>query len=173
MPIIQNKKICFLLFILLVLTAFDAEGKKYPFNIDRTYNINVCRSTVAGTKMVKVTAYGKSADAAIDQAMVDAVAALTFFGADGSGEMENCPAMLYDGKDCYSQNKQFFDNFFKKGQFMDFVEKVNSGYPLGEDNVKTPKGRRIKILLIVHWDALADFYKKNGFKTIISELGNY
>ncbi len=162
-----------MIFAMLVFIAFDAEGKKYPFNIDRTYNINVCRSTVAGTKMVKVTAYGKSSDAAIDQAMVDAVAALTFFGAEGSGEMENCPAMLYDGKDCYSQNKQFFDNFFKKGHFMDFVEKVNSGYPLGEDNVKTPKGRRIKILLIVHWDALADFYKKNGFKTIISELGNY
>ncbi len=171
--VFKMTKLRYLLFVTLVFMALSAEGKKFPFDINSTPNISVHRSTIAGTKMVKVTAYGSSANSAIDKAMLDAVVGITFFGANGSGEMESCPAILYDGKDCYYQNKKFFDNFFKKGQFLDFVEKVNSGYPLGENNVKTPHGRRIQILLIVHWDALADFFKKNGFKTIVSELSNY
>lgn len=150
-----------------------SEAKKYPFSIEDQRQVYISRSTAAGTKMVKVIAYGRSADAAIEKAMVDAVAALTFDGTKGLGEFEGCPAVLLNGRRDYEEHKDFFDNFFKKGDFLKFVEKVNSTYPMGADNVKTKNGRRIQIQLIVNWQELSDYYKLVGFKTIASELNNF
>lgn len=102
--------------------------------------------------------------------MMDAVVSLTFFGAFGFGEMEQCPAILLEGRKAYDKDKAFFDKFFKQGVFTSYVKKVNSTYPTGQDNVKTKKGRRIQILLIVDWNGLAKYYKEAGLKTVISEL---
>ena len=157
----------------LLLLSSSAEAKKYLFKIDAQREVYVTRSTTAGTKMLKVVAYGSSADAAIEQAMVDAVVAMTFFGASGQGEMEGCPAVLLNGRELYEQHKSYFDKFFKKGEFLKYVERINSTYPSGTDNVKTSMGRRIQILLIVNWKGLADCFKAAGYKTTISELENY
>ena len=163
----------FVTICLVLLFPIIMEAKKYSFVIDNNREVYVSRSTYEGLKMLKVTAYGRSADAAIEQAMVDAVAALTFDGAKGQGEMEGCPAVLLNGREVYQENKMFFDVFFKKGDFLKYVGKVNSTYPTGTDNVKTSKGRRIQILLIVDWKGLAEHFKKAGFKTAISEFSNY
>ena len=158
---------------ILLLLPVKMEAKKYSFVIDSQREVYVSRSTYEGSKMLKVVAYGKSADAAIEQAMVDAVAALTFDGAKGQGEMEGCPAVLLNGREIYQENKIYFDSFFKKGDFLKYVEKVNSTYPTGTDNIKTSKGRRIQILLIVDWKGLAEKFKEAGFRTTISELSNF
>lgn len=161
------------LFCLLLFPSINMEAKKYPFSIDSPREVYVTRSTTAGSKMLRVVAYGKSVDAAIEQAMLDAVVALSFDGAIGEGEMEDCPAVLMNSRNVYKENKSFFDRFFKKGDFLKFVEKVNSTYPSGANNVKTSKGRRIQILLIVDWKGLADYFRVEGYKTIVSELTNY
>lgn len=171
----RMKKTYFLaiLLCLLLFPSINMEAKKYPFSIDSQREIYVTRSTTAGRKMLRVVAYGKSVDAAIEQAMLDAVVALSFDGAIGEGEMEGCPAVLMNGRKVYNENKPFFDRFFKKGNFLKFVEKVNSTYPSGANNVKTSKGRRIQILLIVDWKGLADYFRGEGYRTIVSELSNY
>ena len=87
--------------------------------------------------------------------------------------MDGCPAVLVAGRETYNSNKTYFNNFFRKGKFLDFVSKVNSTYPMGADNVKVNGGRRIQILLIVDWKGLAGYFKDAGFKTAISELSNY
>lgn len=158
---------------ILLFPSINMEAKKYPFSIDSKREVYVTRSTNAGSKMLKVVAYGKSADAAIEQAMLDAVVALSFDGALGEGEMEGCPAVLMNGRNIYNENKSFFDGFFKKGDFLKYVKKVNSTYPSGINNVKTRKGRRIQILLIVDWKRLADYFGGEGYRTTISELSNY
>lgn len=168
------KRTLFLLSIcMLLLLSVKMEAKNYSFAIDSQREVYVSRSTYEGLKMLKVVAYGKSADAAIEQAMIDAVAALTFDGANGQGEMEGCPAVLLNGREIYQENKIYFDSFFKKGDFLKFVEKVNSTYPTGTDNIKTSRGRRIQILLIVNWKGLAEKFKEAGFRTAISELSNF
>ena len=159
--------------ILLMILVQGLHAKKHLFSIGSTRDVVISRSSKTGTKMVKVVAFGSSADKAINQAMVDAVAALSFDGADGQGEMDGCPAVLLNGRKEYESHKDFFDRFFKKGEFLRFVEKVNSAYPSGLDNVKTKNGRRVQILLIVDWKALSDYYQSIGLKTIISELNNY
>lgn len=161
------------LFILSLLFSLSATAKKYPFKIDSPREVVISRSTKAGYKMVQVTAYGRSTEKAIEQAMLDAAVSLTFFGVSGLGEMEGCPAILLEGRIAYDKNKDFFDRFFKEGTFIPYVRKVNSTYPTGRDNVKTPKGRRIQILLIIDWNGLAQFYKESGMQTVISEFDNY
>lgn len=162
----------FFLFSIL-LFPISVEAKKYPFKIDASREVVINRSTKAGYKMVKVTAYGRNAEKAIEQAMLDAVVSLTFFGASGLGEMEDSPAVLLEGRTAYDKNKDFFDSFFKEGIFMSYVKKINSTYPTGWDNVKTPKGRRIQILLMVDWNGLTQFYKEAGMKTVTGGLDDY
>lgn len=167
----RRNVVCCLFFIFLV--PISVQARNYPFKIDAPYDVVIHRSSKAGTKMVKVTAYGRSADKAIKRAMMDAVISLTFFGASGSGEMESCPAILLEGRKAYDRNRKLFNRFFEEGIFMSYVRRVNSTYPTGQDNVKTPKGRRIQILLIVEWNSLAEYYKEAGLKTGISGLGDY
>lgn len=167
------KIVTLLVLPLLHSVAVDASNKKYPFKIDDHREVVISRSSTAGSKIVEVTAYGSSADKAIRKAMIDAVISLTFYGATGSKEMAQCPAILLDGRTSYDKNKNFFDHFFKKRLFLSYVKKVNSTYPTGQNNVKTPKGRRIKILLIVDWNGLAEYYQKAGLKTVTHGLSDY
>ena len=60
-----------LLFFTL-LFSLPVGAKKYPFKIDTSREVVISRSSKAGTKMVEVTAYGRTADKAIEQAMMDA-----------------------------------------------------------------------------------------------------
>lgn len=163
--------------LLILLATFFVvdivEAKKYTFKIDSFREVYVSRSSSPGTKMLTVVAYGRTTDAAIEQAMLDAIVALTFDGAVGKNDMENCPAVLLNGRETYDENQVFFDNFFKNGDFLKYVDKVNTSYPSGSNNVKTPKGRRVQILLIVNWKGLSDYFKEAGYKTTISELSNY
>lgn len=161
------------LFVLLLLPFTSVDAKRYSFKIDSQREVYVCRSAKPGYKMVEVIAYGRNVDKAIDKAKMDAVVVLTFFGASGKGEMESVPAILLDGRKEYDNNRKFFDKFFKKGQFMSYVEDVNSGYPTGSNNIKTSRGRRVRIILLVDWNGLAKYYKEAGLKTAVSELSEY
>lgn len=162
-----------ILFMLFIMSFTSADAKRYSFKIDSQREVYVCRSAKTGFKMVEVIAYGRNADKAIDKAKMDAVVALTFFGASGTGEMESVPAILLGGRKEYDNNRKFFDKFFKKGQFMSYVEDVNSGYPTGSNNIKTSRGRRVRIILLVDWNGLAKYYKEAGLKTAVSELSEY
>lgn len=163
------------LLILLAVAVFSAasiSAKSYKLKINAPTDVSMTRSASAGKKMVKVVAYAGSADKAIDQAMVDAVVAITFNGISNPESMENIPGILIDGKAQYKPNKKFFDKFFKKGQFLQFVSRVNDTYPSGTNNVKTSKGQKVTVLLIVDWKGLEEFYRSAGLKTQLSAFEN-
>lgn len=162
-----------LLFVVCFLYSSVAVAKRYSFEIDAQREVYLTRSAKPGFKMVKVIVYGRSVDKAIEKAMMDAVVALTFYGASGEGEMGNTPAILLEGRKAYDHKTKYFDKFFKKGAFMSFVKRVNRDYPTGKDNVKTSRGRRIQILLLVNWNGLAKTYKDAGLKTIVGGLSDY
>lgn len=163
--------------LLCVFLAFcyvnALQAKSYSFDIEKERSVSIYQSASEGTKIVKVVATGGSADKAIDIAMQDAVVALSFWGASGEGEMSSVPAILKGGRETYDKNETFFKKFFKKGGFIRFVHKVNSLYPTGTNNVKTSKGRKITILLIVDWKELAEYYKSQGLETCIMDFSNY
>lgn len=166
---IRMKK--YIIIIIFIFSSLYCQAKSYKFNINNPIsNVTAARSTVPGTKMVEVITYGSSADKAIDKAMMDAVIASTFYGITGNNFIENIPPVLVGGKDQYNSHKNFFDAFFKKGEFMKFVSRVNSTYPTGTNNVSTSKGRKITIYLIVDWKRLEDYFKSQGLTTQSSLL---
>lgn len=159
--------------ILGLFISSTAEAKKYPFNIDDPREVLITGSATAGFKMVKATAYGRTVDKAINQAMMDAVVALTFFGAPGENEMEATPAILLEKRAAYDGKKEFFDQFFQKGHFLSYVKRINNSYPTGKRNIKTARGRKVQLILLVDWDGLSNYYKNAGLKTVTGLLMNY
>lgn len=158
-----------LLMALIAMNFVAAEAKSYKFNMTHSYEVAIVRVAQEGTKYLKVWGVAGSPDKAIDQAMQDAVAACIFTGIEGNQIAGKVPP-LTSGKDSYEQHKDFFDKFFKKGEFMNYVKNVNSNYPTGENNIKTSKGRKVGIYVVVMYDNLRKRLEKEG---IVKKLNSY
>lgn len=148
----MKKVAVFLMLMTMCFLSVQAK-KKYPFDMKHNYEVQIVRVAQQGTKFIKAWGVASSPDKAIDQAMQDAVAACIFTGIEGNEIAGKVPA-LTSGKVVYEQHKQFFDDFFKKGEFLQYVKNANSGYPTGENNIKTSKGRKVGIYVIVMYDNL-------------------
>lgn len=82
-------------------------------------------------QILKSLGVAGSPDKAIDMAMQDAVAACIFTGVEGNEIAGKIPPLVAD-RSVYEEHKQFFDTFFKKGEFLQYVKNANTGYPTGE-----------------------------------------
>lgn len=158
-----------LFFAFAFVCMLSIHAKSYPFDMTHSYEVQIVRVAQQGSKFLKVWGTASSPDKAIDMAMQDAVAACIFTGVEGNEIAGKIPALVSD-KDAYQQNKQFFDTFFKKGEFLQYVKNVNSSYPTGENNVKTSKGRKVGIYVVVKYDDLRKLLEDKG---IIKKLNSY
>ena len=158
-----------LFFATLLCFQHIAVAKSYPFDMKHSYEVRIVRVAQEGTKFLKAWGTAGSPDKAISLAMQDAVAACIFTGVEGNEIAPNIPP-LAKSPDAYTQHKVFFDKFFKKGDFMKYVKNVNSGYPFGEDNVATNKGRKVGVYVIVMYDELRKLLEQEG---IVKRLDNY
>lgn len=155
--------------ILLLAVASLVMGKSYPFNIRNSYDVQVVRVAQQGTKFYKVWAEAGSVKNAMDLALQDAVAASLFVGVRGTENALSVPALCGSVK-AYEANREYFDRFFKKGEFLEYVSNVNSQYPSGENNVRTGKGHRVGLYVVVRYDALRKKLEQDG---IIKGLNDY
>lgn len=144
---------------LIVLLAVSVQAKKYKYVFAPPFEIEQVRVAQQGTKFVQSWAIDKNADKAIILAKENAVAAMLFTGIAPNDVMGAgvVPPLFPQGPVAYEQNKEFFDNFFQEGVFLKFVLDVNSTYPTGQNNVQTPKGRRIGIYLQLLYDNLRQY----------------
>ncbi len=163
----RMKKILSTVFLLTFIMTLS--GKTYPFNIRHSYQIQVVRVAQQGTKFYKVWGESTSVDKAIDQALQNAVAASLFTGVPGNESTGSVPAIC-GSVDVYEMYQEYFDHFFKKGEFLQYVNNVNSQYPSGENNVRTKKGHRVGLFVQVKYDALRIKLEKDG---IIKSLNDY
>lgn len=160
--------------IFLILTSIlciqqTTFGKNYHFDMKHSYEVQIVRVSQQGTKFLKVWGIAGSPDKAIDQAKQDAVAACIFTGIEGN-EISGKIQPLATSINAYAKHQKFFDTFFKKGEFMKYVKNVNTGYPFGEDNISTSKGRRVGIYVIVMYDELRKLLEDKG---IVRKLNSY
>lgn len=155
--------------ILLFGVVLSTWGKSYPFTIRQTYNVQVVRVAQQGFKFYKVWGEGKTIDKAMCQAMQDAVAASLFTGVPGNEHAGLVPALCGSIK-AYEEHREYFDQFFKKGEFLQYVINVNSLYPSGENNVKIRGGHRVGLYVQVKYDSLRVKLERDG---IIKGLNEY
>ena len=160
-------------FFLILFACFGLlqvmDAKRYPFDMKHSYHVQIVRVAQQGTKFLKAWGVAGSPDKAIVRAMQDAVAACIFTGVSGNDIAGKIPPLV-NSFDVYEQHKVFFDTFFKKGQFLHYVKNVNAGYPFGEDNVQTSKGRKVGIYVVVMYDELRKLLENEG---IVKRLNDY
>lgn len=166
----RGKRVIAIICALLFVTPF-VYAKKYPFTMKRTFDVSLVKLGKEGTYYVKAWGTANNADKAIAQAQQNAVAACLFWGLDGGIEGASPqPAMCKDGIAAYEENKKYFDDFFKKGYFLNYVENVNQGYPTGQNNLRVKGGRKVGIHLLIKKDALRKKLEKDG---IIKSINSY
>lgn len=151
--------------VLLATMSMTVSAKSYKFEFKHSYNVEQIMNNRNNDPVVRAWAIAGNADKAIDQCKQDAVAAAIFTGISASTDtkygVSGIPA-LASSQNVYEQHKAFFDTFFKKGQFMEFVNEVNNDYPTGENNLSVKGGRKVTILLVVKYQALRSFLQDQG-----------
>ena len=149
------KKIVFVL-LAFFLCVGPIAGKKYKFVYNPPFEVEQVATGQNYTRLVKSWAVDKNADKAIIKAKQNAIAAVLFTGLPRNAVVpipESPPLCQFD-KNAYNTHKQYFDKFFTEGEFLNYVVDVNSTYPTGQDNIQTPEGRRVGVLLQIHRDDL-------------------
>lgn len=164
-----------LLFFILfaVMLASGTQAKKYKFTFTPPYEIEQVRVAKEGTKFVQSWAVDKNADKAIILAKQNAVAAMLFTGIAPNDVMGAgvIPPLFSQGPAAYEQYKDYFDNFFQQGEFLKYAIDVNSTYPTGQNNIKTPEGRRVGVYLQLLYEDLRQFLiKENMIKAMGSQF---
>ena len=155
------------------MCCITANAKKYKWQYESAVEVYTTGQGQNRTQLVKAWAVKGSADKAIEQAKMDAVSAALFKGipfdasTHGMGVSNLKPLV---NQQQYEENQKLFEEFFKKGEFMNYVRTVNSAYPSGENNIQVPGGRRVGVNLVVDYPGLLNWLQQNG---IIKGLGNH
>lgn len=166
----KNKFIFRGVLVLLALISFALQGQaKNKFNISEEYEVTTAGTAKGGTKFVKIMAYGKNTQAAMQVAKMDAVAAALFRGLPGSGNTETTPPIMKNGEADYYQNKDYFDRFFGEDHYLQYVNFTNRDVPTGADNLPTKKGQRVGVYLQIMWDNLYKQMINDGMATPLAE----
>jgi len=162
----RNLKFIIICLLACISVMPDAAAKKYKWSYgSHALEVYTTGQGAGRTQLVKAWAVAKNADKAIEQAKMDAVTAALFTGipfdarTHGMG-VSNLQPLVKEEQ--YREYQTLFDDFFKKGDFMQFVRDVNSAYPSGENNVSVSGGRRVGVNLVVDYPGLRYWLEQNG-----------
>lgn len=147
-------------FIALALTTFSCSTPTYG------YEMTCLGVGSEGSNLLKVYSYGKNYDKAVKQAKHDAVHGILFKGIVGSNGCANQPAMVKPQEQV--ANQAFLDEFFKKGEYLRFVNISNDGSVSGADRLKVGSMYKIGVTVSVQKDALRKYLEQAG---VIKPLG--
>lgn len=148
--------------ISLALTTSSCASQQQVFGYEMT-----CLGVGSeGSNLLKVYSYGKTYDKSVEQAKHDAVHGILFKGIVGSNGCANQPAMVKPQEQV--ANQAFFNEFFKKGEYLRFVNISNDGSVSGADRLKVGNMYKIGVTVSVQKDALRKYLEQAG---VIKPLG--
>lgn len=153
----------YIIFALLALVCYGVQAKdKNEFR----YEVVSAGVASEGSELIKVFSYAKNQKKAIEIGKANAVHAILFKGVPGSNGNYTKPAMVKMQEK--NNNQKFFDEFFKSGQYLQFVTVSNDGAIDPEDMLRVGSEYKIGIIYCVSKDNLRKFLIDNG---IIKSLG--
>lgn len=148
-----------------MLTTLSVSAKKYPWKgLDHQYEVKYLKTNGRTTDVVKVYAVAGSPDKAIDQAIQDLAACVIFVGYQKMGT----PAIpmwkneAQSAEEFYAKNQAYLDEFFKSGEYFNYITNINKTYPSGENNIAVEGGRRVGVNLQIDFAALREKLEKDG-----------
>ncbi len=157
------KKFFLTLFALMAISVFTAMAQDGEDTY--RYEIEDFTGGVApeGRVLVKVWNYGKKETITRQLCMRNAVHGVIFKGVSGSsrtGLNKGHTALVPDG---YNSHKDYFDNFFGNGDYLQFVEVTNNGNIQPGDRIKiSRKEYKIGMVCSINYNALRQRLEKDG-----------
>ena len=144
-------------YIILTLLALLCYGVQAKDKNEFKYEVVSAGVGSEGSELIKVFSYAKNQKKAIEIGKANAVHAVLFKGIPGMVKMQE-----------KANNEKFFDNFFKTGQYLQFVTVSNDGTIDPEDMLRVGGEYKIGIIYSVSKDNLRKYLIDNG---IIKSLG--
>lgn len=122
---IMKKIILFALCALFVASCGSTKKVSKTSNlVQYRYDIDYVKNAGDGMSTVKVWSYGKSAKDAEQKCKENAVHGVIFKGYTGNNSVQ--PALVKSPTG-YSDNKEFFDNFFRNGDYLRYISSTVDG----------------------------------------------
>ncbi len=149
--------------VMLTITVSAQKQKKNEFN----YEVVSAGVATEGTELIKVYSYAKNQNKAIEIGKMNAVHAILFKGVPGSSGNYIKPAMVKPEQK--EANQEFFDNFFKSGQYLQYVTLSSDGVIDPRDMLHVGNQYKIGIIFAVSKTALRQYLEDQG---IITSLGS-
>lgn len=140
------------------------ENVQNPFSAAYNYEVETVGVGTEGTKSLKVWAYGKNVDEAVQLAKKCAVAACIYRGLPASDNTLATPALCPEPD---SKWDIFFRQFFSDGgEYLNYVNLTSDGVPSGQDRLKIKNGGyKCGIYVQVLYDRLRKDLEKSGIIT--------
>lgn len=148
---------------LLLLLPAVSEGKnddtKYKYELE-SFNGDVAAKE--GYCIVKVWNYGRKEDITRDNCMRNAIHGILF-----KGYMPTGSRMADQGKkplvpEGYDAHKKYFDDFFKSGDYLQYVQLTNKGQMNSGDVIKIAKKEyKVGMVVLVNFNGLRDRLEKD------------
>lgn len=130
------------------------------FDATFPYEIETVGIGLEGTKVLKVWAFDKTVDGAIEKAKKSAVAACIFKGLPASSNANATPPLCVSPGEEW--NDYFFSFFSDTGKYASFVNITTDGSPSGQDRLKTKKGYKVGVFVQVLYDQLRRQLEDDG-----------
>ena len=110
--------------MMISLSAFAAKPKQQQKELTFQYDLEYIKSVADGVSQIKVYSYGNSKQVAQDRGVMSAVHGVLFKGYSGQGSYQSPLVKSLNG---YNDNKDFFDGFFKNGDYLRYSPGVVEG----------------------------------------------
>lgn len=146
----------------LIAMPMFAKGKPEHaavFAHPQQYSIVFINVATAGTKNIKVSGVGKSKEAAMKKAAMNAVHGVIFKGIAGGTNGQPTPA-LYPSMEPSEEHYKYFDSFFNSGEYANFANQVAN--PSGKDMSEVKAGIKVNCEIQVLFDALRKKLQQDG-----------
>lgn len=141
---------------------YSRKEKKAHYSSDYNYEVQIMGVGQDGTKVMKVSGYGKKVEDAIIEAKMNAVASVIFKGIPGGSGAAATPAILTD-PNAGEKHAEYFETFFSPGgKYLQFITMTTDGMPSGQDRMKMKKGYKVFIYSQVMYNALRKQLETDG-----------
>lgn len=144
-----------LVFALTLTIASNAKDKD-----EFIYEVVSAGVGTEGTEIIKVYSYAKSQKKAIEIGKKNAVHAILFKGVPSSSGNYTKPALVKNADK--EKNKDFFDNFFKSGQYLQYVTLSTDGVIDPSDMLRVGNQYKIGIIYVVNKNSLRTYLEEQG-----------
>ncbi len=163
------KLVIFSILAIFSISCFAQSKKK----LDKVYKYEiVCnkgnQAVDKNYKTVKVYSYGKKDSDARELCQENAVHGIIFKGYQGVGADTGMRALCPEG---YEAHKEYFDDFFEKGYYRQYVSLTNNGAIAPGDMIKVAKKEyKVGMLVTINVTELRRRLEKDGIIKSLNSL---